>query len=766
MGKLRKRGSSGKKKHVGQRFSPSYKGNKLSQDSCIVYHRLIEDLWRMRYDRFLMFEMVFHVFTLIFVMAYVLAQLDITSITGHTSGLRELFEGTSFPMSTGADTLSFSSIESKADVGQFVMNVIFPKLLNPATVGLANYTRISSVNQLFWGVRFRAIDVQPNKGCAWRSSEQLEPAVAPTCYSAFSKSYESKETPHYTWQSAEETQEGTFTTYSGSYPGSGFVENILLNEYTKDALVEKLTGMFTLSSETRFIRDSTSFMIITMTLFNPNVNMIAFPRLAFEFLPTGRTVASSDIRSMPYIAKSPYNTGEYVTAVITVMLVFIRIVMVFLNLIARRKQLTRVLKRGNEFLETAMVWVFELALVALMSITLYCIIAATFVQNKVIDIQNALNNDVYDARAGLDIDWFWTSQQFYAYLVLLMALYLFKYFRLFYGLRFLYLVGWVSTFDLIHFFIVIFAAASGMALIILVMFGYALEPFSRYGAAFTTVLLQMVGYFSVQGEIRRLNLPFLTLYLILYVVVFSILLLNLYFAIILKCFGIVYNESLKDDDIFQVKNGVNVWTETKYWYQRNRFLCGKLFSGGGGCADVFRSLCCCRNHLRKRWLSHIDIIRRLREWKRKQRNQYKNFLCFEDMREALEGEAKTFRRVDNYQIDYLFSICTLTVTKEESVEVQKVIEHMLHTETKPIDYIKAGEKERKENRKRDMTNVVMKELHNVYSQFMQMKHENVASELQLDVTLNDVLEQEKTISTAIREMQQVINDINSTPLNR
>jgi len=134
-------------------------------------------------------------------------------------------------------------------------------------------------------------------------------------------------------------------------------------------------------------------------------------------------------------------------------------------------------------------------------------------------------------------------------------------------------------------------------------------------------------------------------------------------------------------------------------------------------------------------------------------NQSKNFLSFQELRSALEGEAKHRTQIDNFQVDYLFSICTLKPTATRA-RFQQTISDLLQRNESTLGYIRKVKEQVEEGRLSEtQRNDLIEDFHVMYEAFMDLKLQHLRAEMRLEHSVRKVLAEQETIHNSLLEIQ-------------
>jgi hypothetical protein len=162
-------------------------------------------------------------------------------------------------------------------------------------------------------VKMRQLRVVPNQGCTLPLNMT---EIHPRCYGPFFSEYQSymmyakKKTPRsimpcYKWRPQNETEMQEMIGSFGEYPGEGYMFEFPLVQ--SEAL-----DMITLLEEWQWVDVQTRAIILEVSTFNPNVNIIATNRILFEFGPTGELKPVHDVFVLPtqYLTLSTTGSGS------------------------------------------------------------------------------------------------------------------------------------------------------------------------------------------------------------------------------------------------------------------------------------------------------------------------------------------------------------------------------------------------------------------------------------------------------------------------
>lgn len=782
-------GVSGRNRYEEERFNPNYKGNTESQKHWVSYHQLLIDLRKRQYHHFLYCEFLLHILVFTLVVIYIGVQLDLDQITDANRVQTQLFVDAKFPRVSSPTFISFREVATQQDIAQYVFNVIYRSILDPKLLSSSNYTTIQGALTLLWGVRFRTVQVESGKGCVWRGPAEYAPSQP--CVARFTPSREnSKSHGCYNFSSAEATGERRFDTPFTSYPASGWVVDLDFSDNPSDtAFLNTLQRMFSTETEesnatTAFINDETALLLISFTMFSPSTNVIMYSRLGFEFLPSGLVLPVAELKEAPFLQNSERNLAVFVVGGIMVAVIPLRLFSQVINVI----KLSRL--PGFSGRKYVLAWVIELLMAALMVILLIDVFIRLFTHGYRSELVNAIHTETFYAGTGNYVASWELLRIFSAFAVLLLSVYTVKYFRLFWGFRFIYSVLRASAKDLLAFCLVFLLLVVSFSSFLLLLFGPYSKTYATYLDAFCACLLQVTGYFTLRNleyasPVELLGVS--SFFVVFFIISFNLLLLNTYIAIFLKSFGIAYSEALEQEqgNLQRRKNtktikennveselpacrieemsrpyrlnatgGARCFAVRRGWLWRNRQLCRQCLNGNSSVWLSLQSIFCCSNHLRLSWLTTGQVIRRLQVWRKKSVNQSKNFLSFQELRSALEGEAKHRTQIDNFQVDYLFSICTLKPTATRAARFQQTISDLLQRNESTLGYIRKVKEQVEEGRLSEtQRNDLIEDFHVMYEAFMDLKLQHLRAEMRLEHSVRKVLAEQETIHNSLLEIQ-------------
>jgi len=256
------------------------------------------------------------------------------------------------------------------------------------------------------------------------------------------------------------------------------------------------------------------------------------------------------------------------------------------------------------------------------------------------------------------------------------------------------------------------------------------------------------------------------------------LLFNLYIAVVLKAFGIVYNQSIVEDpcappELNQVKGGIYLNSECHAWCGRNRALCSKCCLSGSGSGTLIASVLCCANHNRRDWLPTREVLLRLQEWKKKRKHTARNFLSFEDIREALQGETKNYYEVNNFQVDFLFSICRIKLNSGDAERIERLLllRHEQGRDTPELKSEIQSETRRvlqrlglaSKSSEAESNTLAMHEFASTFKALSTLKKERIAASIQLNRQVENVVANQQALLELLQELQTTVSDVKEIP---
>ncbi|GBG26174.1 Polycystin-2 [Hondaea fermentalgiana] len=817
-------------RYEAERFNPKYKGTPANQQCCVVYHQLLIDLRNLQYNEFLAKEMILHLLLNCFLMCYVGLQLELDQISDARLLQRQLLLAPTFPRVLTDEIIDFSQVRDHQDVVQYIFNVIFRNLLNPLDYPheQGNFAKVHGGVTVVRGIRFRTIQVRPNSGCAWRGPAEFEPSEP--CVAGFTLSRQMKENREcfrpstldlddevinscdcYVYLTAEETGEQDFVTDFASYPGSGHVKDLSVNDETN---FDQLQAMFAgtaaavnmsgtsaddSNAALAFVNAETALLLISFTLISPNTNVVMASRMGFEFLPSGLVRAVPDFQEAPLVQSVDRGAGTIVVAVFLALTVVARLVFQLLNAVNLRR--INDFAHGRKLFASAM----ELVLFVSLSLILAELGLRFFTASLHDDVFAALKTqepgsaEFFVARASTYVARFHLLRAFSAFNVLVCCVYSIKYFRLFWGFRFLYAIIQTTAADLGALYMLCLTLAVSCGSFLLMLYGPYSLAYASFARALETCLLQVTGYFTTSNlryasPVEELSIS--TFFIVFSIVCFNLIALNLYVSVVLKAFGIVFTEvvnqeqgrelqsvkadraatgdgTFAEDDLpgsypgeisrssrLDAKEGIRVSHEVRAWIWRNRQLYRKYKEGTGSLLKLLGSCMCCVNHLHSDWLSTREIIERLQVWRKKASNQSANFLTFTELRRVLEGEARDYTQVDNFQVDYLFGVCSLRPSLARVHAFQRVMDDLRYRGKSTFDYARETQRATKQREllESQRSDLVV-EFNYAYKALMDVKLQQLRAEARLQMRIDQVRDSQIQIRRSLADLQATAQNL-------
>ena len=593
--------------------------------------------------RELKFTMVFFVVYLFFLFA----QAD-TQVRFQTeAAISGIFRETRFPMEPGSKVfLKFTDIQSPGNYWQWVKDVVVLKGLMPSSSSGSGL--VGEYNQLLWGVRFKQVRVVELAQCP--VPKMMLGFEQPACYPPFSADMETTEAygpPPYEYSTASQNGENSFEGEIAEYPGGGFVVDVFYSNMS--SAIETIREM-----EATYIDKQTRAVFTEMVFYNSNLNTFCHGTFLVEFGSSGIIVSKTQINSAVLV----YPSGADKTRV----LIFggasaVYMVFFILNFLYSL--------RSRRTYATPLWSLIDLSLAGLFTVQI-----VDFVQNFILTsnrdelIAAVSNPNAFGAAVGTQIEAFVTLQNFHGMVLILFCFRMFKWLKIFevFGLLWGTLRRAVKE---ILFFLVMFSILfAGYAICGYLVFGPYVYDYRSVMDTISTLLRVILGEIDYH-ELAEANRVFAPFFFASFMILFFFILVNIFLAIILDAWRV---ESEMRSNRKELKTSLTAAAVQRI-KDFSSGVWGMITKPRKRCGPVCKSISNFIFFRRQQsgWLSKNEVYSRLRDWKKRSRNQNVDFVNFKMIKQALQGELRNFQEVRNTQVDKIMASCKQFLLSEEDV---------------------------------------------------------------------------------------------------
>jgi len=687
-----------------------YKGDHKYQDKVVLYHKLVEDIHRERYRRYMLWELLSHSFLLLFMgLFFRFTSLQSKMIYSEQSIANTLLHS-EFPDNTpGTEPfIRFDQITDEAGIAQYASNVLYSLMIASPE---------DNPNLLLWGIRFRKIMMNP-KTCVWNIDYPFAPSAFENfCNPAFVESQLYREPGCYPY--VMNTGAPQIRDMFHSFPSEGYVYDLLFPTSSETCATEteehtcvisggdypldyQLYQLFDLSTTNPnpFLSRGTVALIVSMTFYNPSVGVLSYAQLLFNIVSSGKVFTSASIVAAGTAQKfsaSGFNGGNFAISIILLIFIIVRILMIPNHLVLARHHM----QKRSKFLMNLVIEV-TLGLLLLTVIVYAGPMYEWYYQGTLTDEfqQSLLTEKAYDV---IRLE---NAFRNCALLALIYCeFYFFKFFSLFMGPRFLYFVFLAAGREIFWIFVFLFLVSLAFSVYLALTMGAYTGDFKNVVTSFSSLFHSYAGIDVVSySNPNTLNsdtysTAMYLIFVIMYMIFFGIFFLNMYPSILISAFGRVFNLSLNktmdESSTTRIGDAINLKTALERWFSDiatsfKRAPPDSEKVRPNTCKMIF---CMNRKQYEKLFLSEREVLRRLAVWKTRQKNKEKKYMTYKELKDCLRGDPSEYKFVDCHQLDYLFSI-TLTITLASAVEMEAEIDTLSFKEfiaTRKEDASKGGE---------------------------------------------------------------------------
>ena len=192
----------------------------------------------------------------------------------------------------GSTTVTFDSIVDGNNYFEWLENTFIPSIhinqwYNGDPYSETDLNFVGNYNRFVGGIRMKQIRVKDNECTIAKSMKKN----IPFCISESIKEDKTTYGPADIFKYSDDDEESTFQSNfdQQEYSKGGFIIDIQLNDFN-----ETMETISTLKSG-RWIDKKTRAIIISFTVYNPNINRLGVTRLVVEFLPSNGAQSYSDI---------------------------------------------------------------------------------------------------------------------------------------------------------------------------------------------------------------------------------------------------------------------------------------------------------------------------------------------------------------------------------------------------------------------------------------------------------------------------------------
>ena len=313
---------------------------------------------------------------------------------------------------------------------------------------------------------------------------------------------------------SSELQTLSYQGFYSIYDGGGFVADLGYNLKSALNVVNKLKG-------SNWIDEFSVAVFVEFTVFNPSSSFFSIIRCLYERFPTGGKAFSKSVKTLT-LYKSP--SGNFQMFYEVCQLLFIVIILLFVT-----KEIFKVYNQKKKYFTDLWNWI-ELLQIA----TAICAVVMFFMKAKYTSsfVKKVRNNPFETSSADYIVLWSTVEAYVLSFLTFIVTIKFLRVIR--FNRHVCQMIGTLarSLNPLVSFFIVFMAATLAYAQLAFLLFGSTLDQYSSFFNSLRAVLQMLLGGKIFFYELKSADGLLGPLFVFLYTFTMTMILLNMFIAIL------------------------------------------------------------------------------------------------------------------------------------------------------------------------------------------------------------------------------------------